>query len=124
MRKNKPIFLRREWHKKIRLGRGRKKKQVWRGVKGRHNKVRLHQKGYPRRPRIGWGMEKKFRGMINELQPVRIENLKQLATVSNKTQGIIIASVGMRKRNEIIGKANEMKIKILNRYQEPKHAVK
>ena len=115
MRANKPRFLRREWHKKIRLGRGRKNKQVWRGVKGRHNKIRLHHKGYARRPRVGWGMNKMERGKIQGLEAIRIENIKQLLNVS-KNQGIIIAHVGARKRKEIIGKANEMKIKILNKY--------
>lgn len=120
MRINKPTFLRREWHKKIRLGRGRKNKQVWRGVKGRHNKIRLHRRGYARRPRIGWGMEKDQRGKISGLEGIRVENIKQLAGINSKNQGIIIASVGMRKRKEIIGKANEMKIKILNKYMEEK----
>ena len=123
MRENKPKFLRREWHKKIRLGRGIKKKQVWRAVKGRHNKVRNHEKGYPRRPRIGWGMEKVEKGKIDGFVPVRIENLKDLQKIT-KDQAIIIGNIGMKKRKEIIGKANEMKIKILNKYLKSENATR
>ena len=56
--RNKPTFLRNDWHKKIKLGKGLKKKQKWRAAKGRHNKIRLHRKGHPSSPRIGWGNKK------------------------------------------------------------------
>lgn len=123
MRPNKPKFLRREWHKKIRLGRGIKKKQVWRGVKGRHNKIRNHERGYARRPRIGWGFERDLRGKINGFVPIRVENIGELSKVV-KGQGIIIGSVGEKKRKEIIGKANEMKLTILNKYKGEKNAIR
>jgi ribosomal protein L32E len=111
VKRSKPKFLRTDWHKKIRLGRGLKKKQKWHGAKGRHNKLRLNRKGHSRRPKIGWGAERDEKGSF-----VRVENIGGLVGVK-KGFGIVIGSVGARKRKEIIAKANEMKIKVLNRYK-------
>ena len=112
--RKKPKFLRTDWHKKIRLGRGLKKKQKWHGAKGRQNKLRLNRKGRGQRPKIGWGSEVESRKDI-----VRIENVKGLTDIK-KGEDIIIASVGMKKRKEIIAKANEMGLKIMNRYKAEK----
>jgi ribosomal protein L32E len=68
------------------------------------------------------------------MKMVRIENVKELEKVfaasgipskkgtkfpasSGKDIGIMIGRVGEKKRKEIIAKANEMKIKILNKYK-------
>ncbi len=47
---------------------------------------------------------------------VRVENVKDLESVK-KGAGIVVGKVGGKKKKEIIAKANEMKIKILNRYK-------
>ena len=112
MRK-KPKFLRRDWHKKIKLGSGVKKVRKWRAAKGRHNKIRLGRKGYPRRPKIGWRAARDDR---KQMTGNKVMNVKELAGADKKV-GIIIGVVGDKKRKEIIAKANEMKIKVLNRYQ-------
>lgn len=112
----KPKFLRTDWHKKIRLGRGVKKNQKWHGAKGRQNKFRLNRKGRGQRPKIGWGAEGEVKDFVNGMEAVRVENLKDLEGVK-KGSGIIIARVGKKKREEIIAKANEMKVSILNRYK-------
>jgi len=125
-KRNKPKFLRKDWHKKIKLGSKTKKNRKWRGAKGRHNKIRLSRKGHSQRPKIGWSSNKKVKGLIGGLTPVLVSNLKGLDTVK-KNEGVIISSVGLKKRKEIIEKANSMKIKILNKYQkveEKKDAVK
>ena len=113
--RKKPKFLRTDWHKKIRLGRGLKKKQKWHGAKGRQNKLRLGRAGRARRPKVGWGAEGSSRGFVSGVEAVRVENLKELSSVG-KGAGVIIGSVGKKKRVELIKKAEEMKIKILNRY--------
>ena len=115
-KRKKPKFLRTDWHKKIRLGRGVKKNQKWHGAKGRQNKLRLNRKGRMQRPKIGWGADTKNKGFVDGLEVVRVENLSELSKVK-KGYGIIIARVGAKKRVEIIAKANEMKIKILNKYR-------
>ena len=50
---------------------------------------------------------------------VKIMNVKELLEVDKKV-GVVIGAVGAKKRKEIIAKANEMKIKILNKYKEAK----
>ena len=114
-KRKKPKFLRTDWHKKIRLGKGVKKNQKWHGAKGRHNKLRLNRKGRMQRPKVGWGAENDVKGFVNGMEVIRVENVAEIENV-NKGQGIIIAKVGKKKRMDMIKKANEMKLKILNRY--------
>ena len=114
--RKKPKFLRTDWHKKIKLGRGVKKNQKWHGAKGRHNKFRLNRKGRGVRPRVGWGAENDTKGFIGGVETVRVENLKELSNV-NKDSGIIIGKVGAKKRMSILEKAKEMGLKVMNRYK-------
>ena len=115
-KRRKPNFLRKDWHKKIRLGSTVKKKRKWKKAYGRHNKIRLGRKGHSVRPKIGWGSAKKEKA-------VRIENLRQLESLE-KGQEIIIASVGKKKKESLIKKASEMNLKILNNYRREKNATK
>lgn len=115
-KRKKPLFFRPGWYRISRVGKRRKKKRVWRHAKGMDSKIRLTERGYAARPSSGWGSDKKIRNKIDGIDFVRIENLSQLEKVG-KNQGIIIASVGKKKRDEIIKKAEESKIKILNRYK-------
>ena len=108
--RKKPKFLRTDSHKMIKLGSTVKKVRKWRAAKGRHNKIRLNRKGHSRRPKIGWGTS-------HTDKVVRVMNIKELSTVDKKI-GVIIGAVGIKKRKEIVAKANEMKIKILNKYKE------
>src|SRR5210317_2131684 len=91
-KRKKPKFLRTDWHKKIRLGRGVKKNQKWHGAKGRQNKFRLNRKGRGVRPRVGWGAENDTKGFVNGIEAVRVENVKELAGLKNV--GIIVGKVG------------------------------
>jgi large subunit ribosomal protein L32e len=109
--RKKPKFLRQTWHKKIKLGKTVKKKRKWRAAKGIHSKIRLGEAGRARKPKIGWGSKKTEREKIWV-----IENLKQFENLKNVNE-ILIGKIGKKKRTEIIKKANEMKIKILNKYK-------
>ncbi len=113
--RSKPKFLRNDWHKKIRLGKGVKKNQKWKGAKGRHNKLRLNRKGHQQRPKVGWGSAAAIKDLIFGVKTVRVENVKDLEGLKNV--GIIIGKVGVRKRNEIVKKAGEMKLNVLNKYR-------
>jgi len=121
-KRKKPKFLRTDWHKKIRLGKGVKKNLKWHGAKGRQNKLRLGRKGRMQRPKVGWGAERDTRGWEStgeageNMKVVRVENLKELESVKAGT-GIIIGKIGAKKKAEIIKKAGEMKLKVLNRYK-------
>ncbi|MDP2947257.1 MAG: eL32 family ribosomal protein [Nanoarchaeota archaeon] len=121
-RKNKPTFLKKDWHKLIRLGSTVKKNRKWRGAKGRQNKIRLERRGQQARPKIGWSNTKNIRGKINGMNAVRVETIKELVNVKNGS-GIIVGRVGQKKKKEIIAKANEMKLKILNKYRGANDAV-
>jgi large subunit ribosomal protein L32e len=107
-------FLRRNWTKASRLGKGRKKKQVWRAAKGRHNKMRNKRKGYPSIVEIGYKKSKKK----NEI--IIVKNLNDIKNIGKKSQEIIMGKIGKKKREEIIKYAIENKIKIKNLKKEKK----
>ena len=58
MASKKPKFLRRTSSRYSKLGKGRKKKQIWRRPTGRHNKMRNKRNGYPVIVSIGYGTKK------------------------------------------------------------------
>lgn len=97
-------FLRRNHDKYKRLG--RKKLLKWRRPRGRHGKMREERRGYPGVPKIG--MKNK-----QVLEIVLIRNMAELGKIK-KGQEVIIASIGKKKRQEILNKAKEMGIKITN----------
>jgi len=106
-------FLRRNWSKASRLGKGRKKKQIWRSPKGRHSKTRGERKGYPAIVKIGYKQEEKVRGLIEDKTPILIQNMKQLMKLE-KGQVAILGNIGQKKRLEIAKKAKEKGIQISN----------
>lgn len=106
-------FLRRTWNRYSKLGKGRKKKQVWRKPKGRDNKMREKRKGYPKVVSIGYGNKKKKVGLINDKKKVIVRNLGDLEKIK-KNEIVIIGSIGERKRLEIVKRAKENKIEIYN----------
>ncbi len=106
-------FLRRDWKRYSRLGRKKKKKQVWRKPKGRHNKMREKRKGYPSVVKIGYKKDKKLRGMVKNKKPVIIKNLKDLEKI-NANEMIILGSIGKKKKTEIIKEADKKNIEIYN----------
>jgi len=114
--RKKPGFLRKDWHKHIKLGKTVKKARKWRAAKGRQNKIRLGVKGHQARPKIGWCADARTKGFIGGIEAVRVENMKEMEAV-RKGQGVIIGAVGKKKKTELIAKAKEMKITILNKYR-------
>jgi len=101
-----PKFIRRNWTKASRLGKGRKKKQVWRAPKGRHSKTRKKRKGYPIKVMIGFKKSQKEKLKM-------ISNLNELEKIG-KEEKIIIGKIGMKKKIEIAKKAKEKGIVIIN----------
>ncbi len=104
-------FLRRNWNKYKRLGKGRKKKQVWRRPRGKHSKMRKWRKGYPARVDAGYRSPRKERGKIEGKTPLLVRNAQDLLKVT-KDHIILLAHIGKRKRNEIVKKAEEMHLPI------------
>jgi large subunit ribosomal protein L32e len=106
-------FLRTDWMRFSRLGKNRKKKQVWRRARGKHSKIRRKRFGYPAMPTVGYQTARKEKGKIEGLIPIRITNLKDLS-LATKDNIIILGRVGAKKKLELIKKAEQMKIKIQN----------
>ncbi|MEX0932588.1 MAG: eL32 family ribosomal protein [Candidatus Pacearchaeota archaeon] len=105
-------FLRRTWSRFSKLGKGRKKKQVWRRPTGRDNKMRENKRGHPKVVSVGFRKPKKLKqeNKKNFMIVRNIEDLKKLGKVNQ----VIIGHVGKKKRMEIINKAEEMKIAVKN----------
>jgi large subunit ribosomal protein L32e len=101
-----PKFLRRNWDKFSRLGRNKRKKQVWRSPKGRHNKMRLKRKGYPATVNIGYKQEDKKKIIL-------VNNLSELENIA-KGEKIIFSKVGNKKKIEMMKKAKEKGIQVSN----------
>ncbi len=97
-------FLRRDW---FRFGKFKKKKnQKWRRPTGRDNKMREKRKGYPAVVSVGY---KK-----SEQKNVRtIHNFRELENMK-KNELVVLGKVGRKKREEILKRAEEKKIKFHN----------
>jgi large subunit ribosomal protein L32e len=110
----KKRFLRRKWSVFSKLGKGRRKKQVWRRPKGRHAKMREAKTGYGAHPVVGYKSARVDRGKIQGLMPVRISNMSDLLNVQKGEIAIISAKLGLFKKYDIAKKAVGMNLKFLN----------
>jgi large subunit ribosomal protein L32e len=105
----KPEFNQQDSHKKKRV------EAKWRRPRGLQSKMRHQFRGYSRSVKQGWRSPIEVRGLHpTGYETVIIHNVRELADV-RKDQAIIIAStVGNKKRLEIITKAEELKLPVLN----------
>lgn len=107
IKNKKPNFIRQDSYRCKRLGRS------WRAPKGYHSKLRLKIRGKGYMPSIGWSSPRSVRGLSPEgYEQVVVHNLEELKTV--KGGFILGSSVGAKKRIEILRKAKELKLKVLN----------
>jgi large subunit ribosomal protein L32e len=91
-------------------------KKGWRRPRGRHSKLRVHEKGRGGLPSPGYGSPASVRG-LNRLgyREVIISNMKDLEGINPREEmGLISSGVGRKKRAEIISAAKERKIMISN----------
>ena len=107
----KPHFKRQEWHRYKKLG------DKWRKARGKTSKRRRYEARKPAMPSIGYGSPKETRGLHpSGYQDVLICNLMELEELDPETQaGRISSKVGGRKKEQMLEKAKELKIKILNK---------
>ena len=112
LKRKKPEFLRTNWYRKPSL----KNNHKWRWGHGRDNKIRLKMKGKPRPPETGYRSPRLVRGLLrNGLKPVIVRNVNDLEKVDKEREiAVIYHGVGKRKRMQIIEKAKELGIQILN----------
>ena len=107
---SRPKFVRQESWRYDRLS------ESWRRPKGKDNKMRLQVSGVPRLVKVGYRGPKVSRGLhpsgytdnlvFNRNDLMRLDPKKDAARMGH--------AVGKRKRIEIIAKASELGIKVLN----------
>ena len=102
-----PTFLRRNWNRLSRLGKKRRKKQVWRSPHGRHNKMREKRKGYPAIVSIG------YKQKVDDEKKILVNNLRELLNLG-KGEVAVLGKVGNKKKIELVKVAKEKGIKIYN----------
>ncbi|AMM54418.1 MULTISPECIES: 50S ribosomal protein L32e [Thermococcaceae] len=112
LKRKKPKFLRQEWWRYPKF----KNDPKWRRPKGIDSKMRLKLKGKPRSPSIGWSSPRLVRGLHpSGYEEVLVHNVKELEKLDPKRQAARIAhTVGRKKRIEILKRAEELGIKVLN----------
>lgn len=88
----------------------------WRKPQGINSKIRMKLKGRLPMPTVGYGAPKEMRYLHpSGLKEVLVHNVKDLEKINPEKEAVKIASsVGNKKRNEILKKAEEKKLKILN----------
>lgn len=106
----KPRFVRPESWRYKRLS------PSWRRPKGIDSKVRAKLKGYPKSPSIGYRSPARLRGLHpSGYEEVLVYNVSQLEGLDPKRHAIRIAHrVGDRKRLEILERADDLDLKVLN----------
>lgn len=105
-----PRFTAQDIHKKKRI------RKRWRRPRGLHSKMRLNKKGYRRGVAVGYGSPKAVKGLHKSgLGQNLVLSVKELDGLDQKTQGVIVSGkVGLKKKLDIIKKAKELGLTILN----------
>lgn len=108
--KKRPHFKRFESWRFVRIA------DRWRKPRGIDNKMRTELQGWPKSVKVGYAGPAKVRGLHpSGKEEVMVWNTKDLEKVDPETQVARIGgTVGGRKRETMIAKAEELKIRILN----------
>jgi large subunit ribosomal protein L32e len=109
LKSKKPEFVRQEsWRYK-------RVKSSWRKPKGIDSKMRIKKKGWPKSIQIGYRSPKKVRGFHpSGFKEIIVYNVNDLERVNSGNVVRIGGTVGMKKKLNIIKRAKELKIQIVN----------
>ena len=107
---HKPVFIRRDVHKKKKL------KRNWRKPTGLDSKIRRRLKGRQQRISQGYRSPRKVRGLHKSgLNQARVCSFTDLGKLNPKNDCIILSStLGAKKKNEILAKANSLGFHVVN----------
>lgn len=109
MKVKKPTFKRQHGEKKRVQGKS------WRKPRGIDSRQQKHKKDRGALPRIGYGTPKDTRGTHpTGVKEVLIKTADDLAKVGEGMAARLSSKLGKKKRAEIVKKAEEKKIKVLN----------
>ncbi len=105
----KPVFMRQCANKIVKLVDG------WRQPRGRHSKTRRKLASRKRHPSMGYSSPRLVRGLHRSgLKEVRVSSISDLKQIDAKTQGVVLAKLGQKKKLELIKKSLELNLTILN----------
>ena len=109
-KRRKPQFKRQNSQSYVRV------KDSWRRPRGKDSKMRIGDKSHPKGVKVGYKSARKSRGLHpSGLEEVLIHRPGDLDSIDPESQVARIGhTVGARKRTEIVEKAREQKIRILN----------
>lgn len=110
MKERKPEFIRQDTQKR------RKLSIKWKKPKGLHSKIRHKFKGHSKMPSPGYKSPIKVKGLhASGLKQVIVFSPEDVKNINKQSEGIIISkSVGIRKMLEVLKKAKELNIQVLN----------
>ncbi|MCS7141290.1 MAG: 50S ribosomal protein L32e [Candidatus Nitrosocaldus sp.] len=110
IKSRKPDFVRQESWRYVRV------KENWRRPRGIDSKMRLQVKGWPAIVKVGYRGPRVARYLHpSGYRDVLIHNVDELSKLDPARDAARIAStVGARKRAQIVSKAKELGIKVLN----------
>ena len=106
----KPEFIRQDNPKRMKVN------YKWRKPKGIHSKIRHKFKGRRKMPSPGYKSPRKVKGLHSSgLKIINVESAGNLKEIKKENEGIVVAkNVGMKKRLEILKKAKELNVTVLN----------
>lgn len=93
-----------------------KRTTSWRRPKGYQSKMRIKGKGHHGMPEVGYGSPKAVKGLNKDgFLEVLVKNVADLKAVDKKSQVAVIgATVGGRKKLDILNEAKKLKIGVAN----------
>jgi large subunit ribosomal protein L32e len=103
-------FRQQEWLRLRRVG------KKWRRPRGKDSKMRVGKRGKPAMPSVGYKLPETSRGLHpSGLVEVAVSRPNDVEGINPSRQAVRIASsVGIRKREQILARAKELGIRVLN----------